>query len=259
MKDSIVLLCDVRYFPKQVFYLAEEVAKSFHKPLCLLSLASDMKDLKDIEAIHLVWKQQNAQLFLTHCAMGSISALSIILSDMEAAMLFMPLIKNAHSYRIMPLLKACRDLRIPYIFVKEEIPALSLKRWLVPVSFLPEEKEKGVIALSFARFHGSSVDLLLAKDYGTRAAKNVDAIQTLLAKFSIPFHIVQGQTDSFSIQKEAVKRASEGEADGVILTASREYGIDDLIFGPPERKMITKSRVPLLFLNPRSDLYVLCG
>ncbi len=259
MKDSIVILCDVRYFPKHTFYLAEEVAKSFHKPLCLLSLASDVKDVKAVEAIHLEWKQQNVQPFLTLCTLNPLSALSTILSDMEAAMLFVPLIKNAHSYHIMPLLRACRGLRIPYIFTKEENPPSSLKRWLVPVSFLPEEKEKGVIASSFARFHGSSVDLLLANDYGTRAVRNAEAIQGLLSKFSVPYQTIKGQKDSFAIQQEAVKRASQGEADGVLLTASREYGVDDLIFGPPERKMIITSRVPLLFLNPRSDLYILCG
>jgi nucleotide-binding universal stress UspA family protein len=187
-----------------------------------------------------------------------LSSLSAILKEIEAAMLIIPLAKEKH-YRIMPLLRACRDLRIPYIFTKEETAYSSLKRWLVPVGFLPEEKEKGVIASSFARFHGSSVDLLLANDYGTRAARNADAIQTLLAKFSVPFQLIHGQKDSFGIQQEAVRRASQGEADAVILTASREYGLDDLIFGPPEHKMIAKSRVPLLILNPRDDLYLLCG
>ncbi len=259
MKGSIVILCDVRYFPTQAFRLALEVANSFDKPLCLLSLASNAKDVIDIEPIHLQWKRQNEQPFLTHCALGSLSSLSTVLSEMEAVMLIMSLTQKVHSYRIMPLLRACRDLRIPYVFTKEEISPSSLKRWLVPVSFLPEEKEKGVIASSFARFHGSSVDLLLANDYGTRAASNLDAIQSLFSKFSVSYQIVKGVKDSFSIQQEAVKRASRGEADGVILTASREYGLDDLIFGPPERKMIATSRVPLLFLNPRSDLYVLCG
>ena len=259
MKDSIVILCDARSFPAQAFRLALEMAKSFYKPLCLLSLASNVKDVDDIESIHLQWRQQNEYLFLTHCVMGPLSALPTILSEMEAAMLVMSLIQKKHFYHIMPLLRACRDLRIPYIFTKEEISPSSLKRLLVPVSFLPEEKEKGVIASSFVRFHGSSVNFLLANDYGTRAARNLDAIRDLFSRFSVSCQVIKGEKDSFNIQQEAVKRASEGGADGVILTASREYGVDDLIFGPPERKMIATSRVPLLFLNPRSDLYVLCG
>jgi hypothetical protein len=259
MKNSIVILCDVRHFPTQAFHLGQDVAHSFDKSVCLLSLALDEKEANDITTMHLEWKQQNETFILTHCTLGTLSVLSTILSDMEAAILIIPLVKGTCFYRIMPLLRACRGLRIPYVFTKEEISPLLLKRWLIPVGFLPEEKEKGVIASSFARFHGSSINLLLANDYGTRAVRNADAIQTLLAKFSIPFQIIQGQKDSFGIQQEAVRRASQGEADGVILIASREYGLDDLIFGPPERKMIVKSRVPLLLLNPRSDLYVLCG
>ena len=48
------------------------------------------------------------------------------------------------------------------------------------------------------------------------------------------------------------------DADIAIITASREYGLDDIIFGPKELHIIKKSEIPLMVLNPRGDLYVLC-
>lgn len=259
MQESIVILFDVHYFPSQALRLGTELAISFDKSVSLLSLASNTQAMTDSANIQLEWKKKYKTPFLTHCLVGTLSDLPTILSNMEASILIIDLTQKAHFYHILSLLKACRDLRIPYIFIKEAFSHVSLKTWLIPISFLPEEKEKGVIAAAFGRRQESSFDLLVANDFGTRAALNANAIQTLLTKFAIPFRVTKGQKDSFSIQQEAVRRASQGEADAVILTASREYGLDDLIFGPPEQRIIAKSRVPLLFLNPRSDLHVLCG
>ena len=47
-------------------------------------------------------------------------------------------------------------------------------------------------------------------------------------------------------------------ADMIVWTASRDYGLDDLIFGPAERKLILRSVVPIALLNPRGDLFSLC-
>lgn len=259
MQESFTILCDVRYFPEQAFRLATEWSKAFNKPISFLSLASNEQELAKMKSVYQEWEQEKNLSFLTYCRVGELSSLSSLLDELNLAILIIPLAKQTRFYRVMPLLSACRDLRIPYAFIKEEFTFLSCKKWLIPVNFLPEEKEKGVIASSFGRFYASSFDILLANDYGSRAACNAEAIQTLLTKFSIPYHLSKGRKDSFGIQQEAVMRASQGEADIVVLTASREYGLDDLLFGPPERKMIVNSRVPLLMLNPRDDLYVLCG
>ncbi|MBB3187263.1 universal stress protein [Microbacter margulisiae] len=259
MQESFTILCDVRYFPEQAFRLATEWSKAFNKPISLLSLVSDEQERSGVESVHRKWKQEKEDVFLTYCKTGSLPFLSLILNELDVAILIIPLAKQTRFYRVMPLLSACRDLRMPYVFIKEGFSLIACRRWLIPVGFLPEEKEKGVIASSFGRFYPSSFDILLANDYGPRAARNAEAIQTLLTKFSIPYRLSKGRKDSFGIQQEAVMRASQGEADIVVLTASREYGLDDLLFGPPERKMIVNSRVPLLILNPRDDLYVLCG
>jgi len=60
------------------------------------------------------------------------------------------------------------------------------------------------------------------------------------------------------ISKEATDRQKDFLSDMIMLTASRDYGLDDLIFGPPERHVITRSNVPVMLTNPRGDLFDLC-
>ena len=64
--------------------------------------------------------------------------------------------------------------------------------------------------------------------------------------------------DSFKIEKEAMKKAVELQAGLLMISASRDYGMDDILFGPKEQKVISKSTVPVMVINPRKDLYTLC-
>ena len=68
----------------------------------------------------------------------------------------------------------------------------------------------------------------------------------------------KASTDSFSVEKEAVARAQREGYGVVIISASRDYGLDDLLLGPKELHLVRKSTVPLLLVNPRGDLYTLC-
>lgn len=59
---------------------------------------------------------------------------------------------------------------IPYLFFRDEFPVFDFSRVMLPVGFLVEELEKAQFALAFGRFCGSEVLLLLANDYGSKAA-----------------------------------------------------------------------------------------
>ena len=74
----------------------------------------------------------------------------------------------------------------------------------------------------------------------------------------ITYEVVQAHKDSFSLIREASERQRDFRHDLLILTASRDYGLDDILFGPPERKAIQRSLVPVMLVNPREDLFSLC-
>lgn len=257
-KDTILILSEPDYFPKKAVQMAALLAKGFEKEVCFIAFAQNEEGKKQIADTHEAWNKTLSFSASSFISMSYDNQLSITAEQLEASFLIIELSPTSRYRKPQPLLNILRTCRIPYIFVNERTIEIKLNKVMIPVGFLVEEKEKGIFASKMVRSCGSEVVVLQAKDYGSRAARSVEQIETLFAKLSITCSVKKAAKDSFGVQAEAVKRASNGEADFVIITASREYGLDDIIFGPPERKMIATSRVPLMVLNPRPDLYVLC-
>jgi len=175
----------------------------------------------------------------------------------DVSFLFIQLIDNKRR-KIQELLNACHELRIPYIFFKNSFEKLQIGKILVPVNFLEEEAEKAQFASAFGRFCNSEIQIMQANDYGSKAANTVARMLELFDKFKLNVRVEKAKGDSFKVDKEAVNKAVELNAGIVLITASREYGLDDLLFGPSELHLIRHSLVPLLIVNPRADLYALC-
>ena len=188
---------------------------------------------------------------------------------------------------IQHVLDACREERRPYLVIKEQrtkskdiSPTTdqtnqnSLDSWflapgssiLVPVTMLEEEVYKAEICTYLARKTGAHLILLRANDYGSKAKRNtqriITHIQTIAERTgeTITYEERVAKGDSFHIHKELHQIASSPDSPIAVtlLTASREYGLDDWLFGPPEQYVICHSPVPVMLVNPRADLFSLC-
>ena len=172
---------------------------------------------------------------------------------------------------IQRVLDECREERRPYVIIKNECSAQQsccsevqkgLSRILVPVSMLEEEVYKAEICTYLARKTGAHLILLRANDYGSKAIKNtqriITHIQTIAERTgeSITYEERIAKGDSFHIHKELHNYPTDCQL--ILLTASREYGLDDWLFGPPEQYVIRHSKVPVMLINPRADLFSLC-
>ena len=177
-----------------------------------------------------------------------------VVEQLDASLLVVELTNklSAQTY-----LDAFRALRIPYLFVRAGQKP-NFEKVALPISFLIEDKEKGPFAAAFGRFFKSQLVIFQPKDYGTKALQNIDAIKTLLDSFQLNYEVRKAFKDSNGVEREAANWAASGEAGLVLVSASREYGLDDLLFGSKERKMITRTNVPIMLINPRGDLYTLC-
>ena len=189
---------------------------------------------------------------------------------------------------VQHVLDSCREERRPYLVIKEQrtkskdispttdqtnqnsldslflAPGSSI---LVPVTMLEEEVYKAEICTYLARKTGAHLILLRANDYGSKAKRNtqriITHIQTIAERTgeTITYEERVAKGDSFHIHKELhTILPLKGEDGGglILLTASREYGMDDWIFGPPEQYVIRHSQVPVMLVNPRADLFSLC-
>ena len=182
---------------------------------------------------------------------------------------------------IQRALDACREERRPYLVIKNDelrikndspadtenhskfkIQNSKLTSILVPVSMLEEEVYKAEICTYLARKTGAHLILLRARDYGSKAKQNtqriITHIQTIAERTGeeISYEVQEAKRDSFSFHKDF--HSTEWKYDLLLLTASREYGLDDWLFGPPELYAIRKSEVPVMLVNPRADLFSLC-
>ena len=155
-------------------------------------------------------------------------------------------------------LNKCRELRIPYIFVKNNISTeYDISNILLPITNLEEEREKAPFASSFARHFNCPITIYQPNDYGSKAANNIDAAKTLFDSLKINHTTIKGKKDSSKIELEA-GIANNQHNNLLIISASRDYGLDDIIFGPKEQKIIKQTNIPTMIINPRGDLYTLC-
>ena len=164
---------------------------------------------------------------------------------------------------VQHVLDTCREERRPYVITTPLTSNLSpLTSILVPVTMLEEEVYKAEICTYLARKTGAHLILLRANDYGSKAIKNtqriITHIQTIAERTgeSITYEERIAHGDSFHIHKELHDYSADFQL--ILLTASREYGLDDWLFGPPEQYVIRHSKVPVMLINPRADLFSLC-
>lgn len=161
-------------------------------------------------------------------------------------------------------LNECREERRPYVFITKTMTIKPLRRLLVPVSMLEEDTYKAEICTYLARKTGAHIILLQANDYGSHAKQNVNRIITHINAVkertgeAISYEVAQARKNSFKLTLEASERQRDFQHDLLILSASRDYGLDDILFGPPERKAIQNALVPVMLVNPREDLFSLC-
>ena len=168
---------------------------------------------------------------------------------------------------VQQVLDACREERRPYLITTPLTSNLSpLTSILVPITMLEEEVYKAEICTYLARKTGAHLILLRANDYGSKAKKNTQRIITHIQSVAertgttISYEECIAKGDSFRIHKELhqLPIADNKYPTLILLTASREYGLDDWLFGPPEQYVIRHSQVPVMLVNPRADLFSLC-
>lgn len=184
---------------------------------------------------------------------GELVTIEEMVESHDVALVVIGLDDKPSRKEVQRCLDMTRSLRVPYIFVKGDTEA-RFERIGVPVKRFEEEREKGPYSGSFARNFGSIVTMYQPNDYGSGARRNINSIRELLEKQNIAVEVKECRKDSDNVEQEAIAFGD----DLLIVGASRDYGLDDILFGPKERKVIMTAPMPVMVINPRGDLYPLC-
>lgn len=131
------------------------------------------------------------------------------------------------------------------------------------VDFKKESKDKFIWSSYFPRFVGSRMHVLYL-DYKdqflhSKWYANMQQIHKLYTGLEVSFqpHIINSK--STFPDTESLRFANEHGYGMLICVTTKERDTLEFFIGTQELRTITnKYRIPILFLNPREDLYVMC-
>ena len=159
-------------------------------------------------------------------------------------------------------IKFIRSSRFPVMTVTQDCQdAFSYKHVLLPLDIERQNKEKALWAGYFSRFYGSVVHILYPKYKDEGLAQlvndNVAFVEKLYENLEVTYekHEIEPQNYLDAYGLEFAPQVSAGVE---VIMMTRYYTLADVLTGPRERKIIGKTGLPVLCINQRDDLYVLC-
>lgn len=161
------------------------------------------------------------------------------------------------------VLKDFSTCKTAYLTIRTTAPAPHIAHVALTIDFHRESKEKLIWSSYFARFGGSSLHVLYHdyKDEGLRQKwyNNMLFLHKFYTSLGITFapHIVAGK--AANVDADALPFIKESNFDLLVSVTTNEKDLLDSLLGTQEQRTIQNSEeIPVLFLNPRDDLYVLC-
>jgi len=160
------------------------------------------------------------------------------------------------------LLRAFYRSGFPFYFSKErDKTGNNFKKIIIPIDFRNSTKEATLWGSYLGRFNQSDILLLKAKEKPGEQKEQVDSIIAFVKKFYNQFifnyGVSEGKSNSWGIHNEAADKAQEFEL--LIFTGSLNVTFADWLIGPFEKRLVNRSTLPVLLINPQKELYVLCS
>jgi hypothetical protein len=160
-------------------------------------------------------------------------------------------------------LKFIRQSRFPVMTVNfmVEYEAMNYKHVLLPLDIERQNKEKALWAGYFSRFYGSVVHILYPKYKDEGLAQlvndNVAFVEKLYENLEVTYEKHETEPQKY-LDAYGLEFAPQVSAGVEVIMMTRYYTLADVLTGPRERKIIGKTGMPVLCINQRDDLYVLC-
>lgn len=267
-KDQHIIICAERAEDaERLIPTARLFAEKLRKGIILLSCAPEAEtwiERFDIPYMALKGDWKNA-IDILPTAMNAILAVTLV--DPKA-----PRRSITHP---RTLLKVFRDCKVAYLVCHGEQEPLGPSNSKYPLSTIltidhqRESKEKLIWASYMARFFGSAVHVM-HRDYHDGAFKmrwnnNMRYLEKVFSSLGIPYETetLEGGSEFGNPDLVALKSLSAFNVDSIMFIAlvpdQRDRDLGDWFTKPAELRIIeNNAHLPVLLLNQRDDLYVLC-
>jgi len=263
-EQKIIVLCDFSERMKDVIVHGARMADILKKELCLTAIWKD-NNQKNLIQENLIQTSRSLKSNLRNIAVSWLLLqkslyhnMQKLVDDYNAVLLVL------HQDDIVWAMKAFQQSSIAFLFVKGEIPGfLTYKNVLVPIDYRRASKETSLWASYFGRFNHSLIRLVFAQETNKEDAehlqKNLGFFKKFLSSLNVRHQEIAGKTSSWGICNETLIRADEWEGDLLIFSGSSSISFLDLLIGLPEKRIVKKSgNLPVMLINPRKDICMMC-
>ena len=172
--------------------------------------------------------------------------------------------KNRTTFNRKKAFSFIKPSRHPVLVVGNQMPGINIfKLVLLPIDIYLNSKEKAMWAGYFHRYYQAPVHIIysLFKDEFLlqKVKDNLAFVEKLYQNLNINYalHPITPPVDN--IDYHSMKIAPQFQATLTVIMMTRYRSLTDLLLGVKEKKMIGNPiGFPVLCLNERDDLYVLC-
>jgi hypothetical protein len=262
--QKVVVICDFSDQMKDVIVHGARMADVLKKELCLLAFWKD-KDQKISCQEKITRVTANIKANLPNLQVSSLILQGSLRAQIEKLIdHYNAVLIVIHQTDLKNGLSALRESSIPFLFVNGSLPEfLQYKNILVPVDFRKASKETSLWASYFGRFNKSHIQVVFAhetdEDQRIRLKSNVEFFEKFFSSLYVRYSLIEGKSTSWGIWDETLNNAKSWNGDVLIFSGSSTVSLLDLLIGLPEKKIIRRAGyLPVLLINPRKDICVLC-
>ena len=162
------------------------------------------------------------------------------------------------------ILKNFAACKTAFLVAQEPLRDTSkMKNIAASIDFKKESKDKVIWSSYFPRFGGSRMHILYYdyKDEFLRSKwyANMTQLHKLYSSLNISFepHIIESKSTYMDVNALRYA-AAKGYGMLIAVTTKEKDGLEFFVGVQEQRTIVNDERIPILFLNPREDLYVLC-
>lgn len=277
--EQILVVVDFSRASESAILHGLEMAKIFRRGLSLLHVCNSKSHklfenyskeaaAKRLFSIAAIVQEQNPDVIISSIVLDGKLTKTIYdtAEDINAIMvvLGLPIKSSGQIRRAGQVVRIMRNSRIPYLIVREEFPIKDgYKKIVLPLDETREYKEKVLWASYFSRFYDSEINILMPKSNDAELIYRINANKRFTDKLFDDFEVKNSVHDTnksvYDMNEEGFDFAAKKSSQLVIIMNTAFYNMFDYLTGPPEQKLINnKYYIPVLCINPRDDLYVMC-
>lgn len=153
--------------------------------------------------------------------------------------------------------------RVAYLLCPPESKPSNYDKVVLTLNNASESKEKTLWASYFGRFANSQIVLYYRRykdEYHQKQLNlNIAFARKIFEQFKIPLITLHSENTKTQLDIQASDYAKENNCSLVICQTTKNKSFADRLLGLDEVRVLKNmKKTPILFLNPRNDLFILC-